>query len=105
MFIFFLLFLIFFLIILIFILGSSKIFLSDTHLTNYLPMATWHIQSSNDSTTSERFSEHRPILGTWRRCAHCNTPKRQKRSKIICAKCNVALCKNCFLPYHNSFLF
>lgn len=38
----------------------------------------------------------------YRRCAMCSTKKKEKRSNIICKTCNVALCKECFLPFHKS---
>lgn len=46
--------------------------------------------------------DHVPIKGTWRRCGRCNTPNKQKRSNIICIKCNIALCKECFEPFHRT---
>ena len=52
-----------------------------------------------------RFTEvgsHLPEVGTRRRCAHCSTKTIQKRSTLCCKTCNVALCKECFLPFHNS---
>lgn len=42
------------------------------------------------------------IVGTYRRCAYCSTKTNQKRSNLICQKCDKALCKECFGPYHDS---
>lgn len=48
-------------------------------------------------------SAHLPIKGTYRRCVLCaSSKKKQTRSNIICQTCNVALCKNCFAPYHKN---
>lgn len=46
--------------------------------------------------------KHLPIEGTRRRCAFCSTTKEQKRSTICCQECTVALCLNCFVPFHKS---
>jgi hypothetical protein len=45
---------------------------------------------------------HLPVTGTHRRCGHCSMKKNKKRSTIACTACNVALCKECFLPFHKS---
>lgn len=45
---------------------------------------------------------HMPAESTPRRCAHCSTKKNPKRSRVVCKKCNVALCINCFEPFHKS---
>lgn len=34
------------------------------------------------------------------RCVRCKNNKIEKRTKIICRKCQVALCIECFTPYH-----
>lgn len=52
--------------------------------------------------STANMGEHVPIKGTWRRCGRCNTPNKQKRSNIICIKCNIALCKECFEPFHRT---
>lgn len=52
---------------------------------------------------SLRFSNvgnHLLEVGTRRRCAHCSTKEKQKRSSLCRKTCNVALCKKCFLPFH-----
>lgn len=36
-----------------------------------------------------------------RRCAYCSTKTKEKRSDLLCEKCNVALCKDCFAKFHN----
>lgn len=43
-----------------------------------------------------------PIEGTYRRCAYCST--KQKRSNLLCKKCDKALCKKCFVPYYNTVM-
>lgn len=58
---------------------------------------------SSSSSTARLFNvgNHFPIEGkTRRRCAWCAKIKKEARSKIVCTSCNVALCKNCFQPYH-----
>nr|CAH7740636.1 unnamed protein product [Callosobruchus chinensis] len=48
-------------------------------------------------------SSHLPVKGTYRRCVLCSSSKKkQTRSNIICELCNVALCKDCFAPYHSN---
>lgn len=45
---------------------------------------------------------HLPIhVDKYRRCAYCSTKSKEKRSNMICKKCNVALCKKCFAPFHS----
>ena len=44
--------------------------------------------------------DHLPMKGTSRRCAFCSTGKKSKRSQIICSGCNVALCLECYIPFH-----
>lgn len=46
---------------------------------------------------------HLPIKGTYRRCVLCSSSKKkQTRSNLICQMCKVALCKDCFAPYHKN---
>lgn len=44
---------------------------------------------------------HMPIAGNYNRCRLCSTKKDVKRSKIHCNECKVALCLECFLPFHS----
>lgn len=45
--------------------------------------------------------DHLPVKnGTRRRCAQCSQKKEQVRSNYICSTCEVALCVDCFAPYH-----
>jgi len=37
---------------------------------------------------------------TRRRCALCASKKIESRTKIVCTTCKVALCIDCFKPYH-----
>lgn len=46
--------------------------------------------------------KHLPLKSTRRRCCHCSTKNYQKRSGIICSECKVALCLECFAPFHKS---
>lgn len=46
--------------------------------------------------------KHLPMIGSRRRCCHCSTAKKQQRSKVICKECNVALCVECFIPFHKN---
>lgn len=48
--------------------------------------------------------DHLPIDGTYRRCAYCSIKKNQKRSNLLCKKCDKALCKKCFVPYHSKIM-
>lgn len=43
---------------------------------------------------------HVPVKGTMRRCAHCSTKSKPKRSSLVCKSCQVALCRDCFAPFH-----
>lgn len=43
---------------------------------------------------------HLPVVGTLRRCARCSAKAKPVRSKTICRECNVALCRECFAPFH-----
>lgn len=49
----------------------------------------------------ENVGEHLPIKCTIRRCARCSTKVKVKRSTMACQKCKVALCKECFVPFHS----
>jgi hypothetical protein len=54
-----------------------------------------------NATRLVNVGDHLPSKGpTYRRCAHCSTPQRQKRSNILCIKCEIALCIECFVPFH-----
>lgn len=45
--------------------------------------------------------EHMPEVTTQRRrCVQCSANRIEKRVKIICASCKVALCSTCFALYH-----
>jgi len=55
-----------------------------------------------NATRLANVGEHLPLKGTRRRCAYCSTSKEQRRSNIQCMKCNVALCLECFAPFHKS---
>lgn len=45
--------------------------------------------------------DHLPVEGpSRRRCHRCTKRKQEKRTKTICAACNVPLCKHCFTAYH-----
>lgn len=50
----------------------------------------------------QNVGDHMPIKGTYRRCGYCSDKKNQKRSNIICKKCDIALCLECFEPFHNT---
>lgn len=39
-------------------------------------------------------------IKSYRRCAYCSTSEQQKRSNVLCIKCDVALCIDCFVPFH-----
>ena len=44
---------------------------------------------------------HLPVEGpTRRKCTKCSQEKRQTRTKTLCQKCNIPLCKDCLLLYH-----
>lgn len=45
---------------------------------------------------------HMPtMIKTYRRCAFCSTKEKEKRSNMLCEPCGVALCKQCFGPFHS----
>lgn len=52
------------------------------------------------NVTIDNVGEHLPIKCTIRRCARCSTKTKVKRSTTACQKCKVALCKECFVPFH-----
>lgn len=43
---------------------------------------------------------HLPIPTSCRRCARCSTKDKPKRCSIECEQCKVALCIDCFAPFH-----
>ncbi|CAI6375669.1 unnamed protein product [Macrosiphum euphorbiae] len=49
----------------------------------------------------QNVGNHMPIAGKYNRCRLCSTKKNVKRSKIHCQECEVALCLDCFLPFHS----
>lgn len=49
----------------------------------------------------QNVGNHLPIVGKYNRCRLCSTKKNVKRSKITCKECKVALCLECFLPFHS----
>lgn len=45
--------------------------------------------------------DHLPVqIPTRRRCARCSQNGKEKRTTTICQFCEIALCKDCFTPYH-----
>lgn len=49
----------------------------------------------------ENVGDHLPVeKGGRNRCVRCQSRKVEKRTKLICQKCQVALCIGCFTPYH-----
>lgn len=40
-------------------------------------------------------------IAKYRRCAHCSTKSKEKRSNTECSSCKVALCVQCFEPFHS----
>lgn len=51
----------------------------------------------------KNIGDHLPIqCNTRRRCARCSAVyKKEKRTNTICCFCKIALCKDCFAPYHS----
>ena len=46
--------------------------------------------------------DHLPVESQGRRrCARCSQTKTDRRTKFICAACQVPLCQSCFTPFHN----
>jgi len=46
--------------------------------------------------------DHLPVESRGRRrCARCAQTKTDRRTKFICAACQVPLCQTCFTPFHN----
>ena len=72
------------------------------------------IKRNEASTSKINPSVEEPVLGHWpfdekkrRRCPVCTKQGIQRRSSVICKKCNIALCvdKNCFEEYHTNTSF
>lgn len=56
-----------------------------------------------NATRLTNVGDHLPAKGpTFRRCANCSTSKQQKRSTTVCIQCDVALCIECFIPFHRT---
>lgn len=49
----------------------------------------------------QNVGDHMPVSGGYNRCRLCSTKKNVKRSKIHCSECNIALCLDCFVPFHS----
>lgn len=58
--------------------------------------------SIEDNIRRTNVGEHLPIKGTSRRCGYCSTQKNSKRSQMQCRKCSIALCLDCFVPFHEA---
>lgn len=50
----------------------------------------------------QNVGDHLPTKGTYRRCGYCSSKETQKRSNIICRMCDIALCLECFSPFHKN---
>lgn len=56
---------------------------------------------SVSSASMRNVGDHLPMEGeTRRRCHRCYQAKKEKRTKVYCTECNVALCINCFSIFH-----
>lgn len=56
---------------------------------------------SKTSRSLLNVGDHLPITTkTRRRCRKCAQSKKESRTKVMCAMCNVPLCIDCFQPYH-----
>lgn len=58
------------------------------------------LSTGNANKQFKNVGAHMPMKGKNRRCAHCSTKKTVKRSSIVCSSCDVALCLDCFIPFH-----
>lgn len=58
--------------------------------------------SIEDNIRQTNVGEHLPIKGTSRRCGYCSTKQNPKRSQMGCRKCGIALCLDCFAPFHEA---
>lgn len=56
----------------------------------------------DNSIRSLNVGAHLPVKGTIRRCAKCSTRAKPVRSTTICKECDVALCRDCFAPFHQN---
>lgn len=56
--------------------------------------------SVSSTLRQANLGSHLPSKGTYRRCAYCSTKKNVKRSNILCEECGVALCIECYKPFH-----
>jgi len=56
-----------------------------------------------NATRLSNVGDHLPQKqAKYRRCAHCSTKAKERRSNMICPTCDVGLCKECFQPFHLS---
>ena len=56
---------------------------------------------SNAAKAQANLGDHFPVKENQRRrCAGCASRKKERRTKMLCRKCNVPLCMDCFTPYH-----
>lgn len=55
---------------------------------------------SGNTSRLQNVGIHLPVSGNYNRCRLCSTKKEVKRSKIHCKECDVALCVECFVPFH-----
>ena len=61
----------------------------------------FHSKPSRRFLTKMNVGEHMPHEGqTRRRCVRCSVSQVEKRTKIICKACDVALCIGCFARFH-----
>ncbi|XP_026735864.1 piggyBac transposable element-derived protein 4-like [Trichoplusia ni] len=60
------------------------------------------VHSVPDGLRTEQLGEHWPVeIETYKRCRLCSTKTNNKRSKIICERCEVPLCISpCFRQFH-----
>lgn len=62
------------------------------------------LNSSLDSSLRTTENKHMPIYQKKRRrCAHCSSKNKEKKTQFICKTCDIGLCideRNCFLKFH-----
>lgn len=79
--------------------GPKKVIPSTKRKPIYVGRGSIVLPGNNSRL--QNVGNHMPITGKYNRCRLCSTKKDVKRSKIHCHECKVALCLDCFLPFHS----
>jgi hypothetical protein len=64
------------------------------------------ISNTENSEKPQLLPRTPKVISTYRRCTYCSTKKREKGVNIICNFCCAGICvKNCFLLYHQNYVY